>query len=218
MALQNASVQNDLDAVMCDGMSEKRTERDNGECDEATCSGVSASTKNVMENPFKKRALEVNGVRDKADVVCGKDEACAKGDQEEKKRKFNDEVVLYTADFKEKIKGINSNELKKIVRIDAIGATLYKITFEDMASANKFINNVEIKNRKMRAFIPRNFLETFGILRNVPVSFSEEEILEGAKGGGGVGEKPKEKSRDDVVNEMLTPYTYNSIAKKAKRP
>ncbi|XP_073822170.1 uncharacterized protein isoform X5 [Musca autumnalis] len=100
MALQNASVQNDLDAVMCDGMSEKRTERDNGECDEATCSGVSASTKNVMENPFKKRALEVNGVRDKADVVCGKDEACAKGDQEEKKRKFNDEVVLYTADFK----------------------------------------------------------------------------------------------------------------------
>ncbi|XP_073819687.1 uncharacterized protein [Musca autumnalis] len=81
--------------------------------------------------------------------------------------------------FIEKIKDIKSKELKKIERVEAIGVTLYKVIFEDMVSANSFVQNEEIKEKKMRVFIPKNFVETFGVIRNVPVSFSEEELLTG---------------------------------------
>lgn len=160
-------------------------------------------------NAKLKRGLE-NG--DKAIDVCQNEAAEHAGVltqkilQDPKKRRFNDEPTLYSAEHKgefmvlvdtseaeniknkkvknglyfiEKIKDIKAKEFNSIKRVDAIGVTLYKISFENRISANNFIQNEDLKKKKLRAFVPRNFVETFGVIRNVPVCFSEEDLLKG---------------------------------------
>lgn len=46
-----------------------------------------------------------------------------------------------------------------------------------MKSANDFVNNSELKEGKMKVFIPRNFIETFGVIRNVPLCWTEQDIV-----------------------------------------
>lgn len=64
----------------------------------------------------------------------------------------------------EKMKGIKEEEFDKIKRIDAIGVTLYKLTFCDIGAANKFVCNEELKERKLRAFFPAILLKPMALL------------------------------------------------------
>ncbi|XP_073828562.1 uncharacterized protein [Musca autumnalis] len=165
------------------------------------------STVNANVNVCSKRSLE-NGVAKKNKKVCGNggsDEAGVIADKtnyDAKKRRINEDPILYPPEFMvlvdtseaeniknkkvknglyfiEKIKDIKSKEFEMIKRVDAIGVTLYKILFNDRESANAFTGNEELKRKKLRAFIPRNFVETFGVIRNVPLCFSEEDLLKG---------------------------------------
>lgn len=85
--------------------------------------------------------------------------------------------------FISKIKDLKSDEFQKIKKVVAIGVTLYKLTFDDWESANKFIDNDELRKRKLRPFVPRNFIETFGVIRDVPLCYSEEEIMANSTAG-----------------------------------
>lgn len=149
-----------------------------------------------------------------------------------KRRRVNDDSVRYTAEhtgeinvlvdtseaenvknkrvknglyFVEKIKGIKSDEFSKIKKIDAIGVTLYKVSFEDIDSANKFVGNEELRNRKLRAFIPRNFIETFGVIRDVPLGWTEDEILNGLVSSRKVASVKRFSRRDESNTGVFHP-------------
>lgn len=57
--------------------------------------------------------------------------------------------------------------------------TLYKLSFMDIQATYKFVENKELKELRMKAFIRRNFIETYGVIRFVALCWSEEEILQG---------------------------------------
>ncbi|XP_036345344.1 uncharacterized protein LOC118754563 [Rhagoletis pomonella] len=77
-----------------------------------------------------------------------------------------------------KIKGCN---IEGIDTIRAIGVTLYKVLFENVFYANRCLNNEKLKSANIRTFIPRSFLETYGVIRNIPVEYSDAEIRSGLK-------------------------------------
>lgn len=81
--------------------------------------------------------------------------------------------------FVEKTKDIKSDEFDKIKSITAIGITLYKIGFETIEAANAFVLNEKLWEKGMKPFIPRNFVETYGVIRDVPTDWSDEFIMSG---------------------------------------
>lgn len=76
--------------------------------------------------------------------------------------------------FYEKIRDLNCTGIKNI---KAVGITLYKIFFDNVISANKFVLNKKIHEKNIRPFIPKNFIETYGVIRDVPLYLSDEDIL-----------------------------------------
>lgn len=81
--------------------------------------------------------------------------------------------------FISKIKGVMEEEFNNIKKVEANGVTLYKASFEDIKAANMFVENKQLKEMNMRTFIPRNFVETWGGIRDVPLCWSEDHIKDG---------------------------------------
>lgn len=75
----------------------------------------------------------------------------------------------------EKIRNFNISGIKSI---KAIGVTLYKVYFDCAERANACLRNNELKNRNMRAFVPKSFMETYGVIRDVPLYLSDQYILD----------------------------------------
>lgn len=71
---------------------------------------------------------------------------------------------------------IHDIDIPGIKHIKAIGVTLYKIFFDTVDNANLCLANIELKSRNMRAFVPKSFLETFGVIRNIPLYLTDDEI------------------------------------------
>lgn len=59
------------------------------------------------------------------------------------------------------------SKIKHLKCDEAIGVKLCKVSLIDRQSANKFVENGELKALKMRTFIPRNFTETYEVIRNI---------------------------------------------------
>lgn len=127
--------------------------------------------------------IDINDQRELGKKFRGREEI-ADEKTEDEQFKFNDKQTLYSMDHTgeiivlvdtseadeirnkrvknglylvEKMKGVKCDEFKNIKRIDAIGVTLYKVMFNNIESANKFVSNEELSNKKLRAFIPKNF-------------------------------------------------------------
>lgn len=75
-----------------------------------------------------------------------------------------------------KIKNCN---MVGIDTIKSIGITFYKVLFENAAYANECVKRNMLNAIGIRTFIPRNFIETFGVIRDIPTEYSEAEIRDG---------------------------------------
>lgn len=70
------------------------------------------------------------------------------------------------------------NEIKGVINLRRINATKVGVVFNQAIFANNFLKNEEFLTRnKLRAFIPARAVEVTGVLRYVPVSISNEELL-----------------------------------------
>jgi len=74
----------------------------------------------------------------------------------------------------EKTRHIKISEFKEIV---ALSPHLYKTYFKNTKGAKACVNNENLKRMNIVAFIPRNFVELWGIIKGVPAGFSDQEIL-----------------------------------------
>ncbi|XP_073824138.1 uncharacterized protein [Musca autumnalis] len=92
------------DAVMREADYNKASEKD-GVCGEGIAvngDGGSVNQVAMRDTLVGKRMLKENGGRDKL-VKASNQKTMADGKQDAKKRRFNDEVVLYTPEYKEKL-------------------------------------------------------------------------------------------------------------------
>ncbi|XP_036332849.1 uncharacterized protein LOC118744165 [Rhagoletis pomonella] len=62
----------------------------------------------------------------------------------------------------------------------AIGVTLFKLGVTNVKSANDILRNKKLQEKQMRAFIPRSFIETYGVIRDIPLDITEDEIKSNA--------------------------------------
>lgn len=74
-----------------------------------------------------------------------------------------------------KIKDYN---IDGIDEIKAIGITLYRVTFENVLYANRCVQNEILQSSKIKTFIPKNYVETYGVIRGIPIEYSDAEIKE----------------------------------------
>ena len=57
-----------------------------------------------------------------------------------------------------------------------IGKTLYRIKFDSATNANFFVNS-NFNDLKIRPFIPFTYIYSYGVIRGIPPSFTDEAIL-----------------------------------------
>lgn len=102
----------------------------------------------------------------------------------------------------EKIRNFN---LDKPKHIKAIGKSLYKITFETYEHANNSLTNAKLIDNNIRAFIPKNFTETYGVVRQVPTTFNDNEIMANIHSNVKVTSVQRILKRDTENKENLVP-------------
>lgn len=70
--------------------------------------------------------------------------------------------------------------LKNVLEIKCTGKNLVKITCKSWSSANNIINSAQLeKLYKYECFVPQGFVESEGIIFNVPLDFDAQEIMDG---------------------------------------
>ncbi|KAI8117088.1 hypothetical protein CVS40_10946 [Lucilia cuprina] len=117
-----------------------------------------------------------------------------------------------------------------IKSIKAIGVSLYRVTFDSVENANNAVRNNDLAKKKIKPFIPRTYLETFGVIRDVPTFLSDEDIILNLQWllprfdiledydqnfpqltqQSSIGFRNK----DVEVNKILTPRPYNNVVMK----
>lgn len=158
--LSNSSDQSEMDIL---------TQSDNVSCgneynvDVRESNNVAASDKNNMENT-KETPFYPNEYDGDVFVLIDTSKLEDNGI-----KKMKNGLFLW-----EKIRNIRIPGIKMI---KAIGVTLYKVLFDSVENANKCLLNDDLKLRNMRAFVPYSFLETYGVIRDIPVFLSEEDIM-----------------------------------------
>ncbi|XP_067644791.1 uncharacterized protein [Eurosta solidaginis] len=75
---------------------------------------------------------------------------------------------------------IRDLRIKDIDHIQAIGRTLYKIIFKSTYHANNFVIDQRVIQRDLKPFIPRTALEIYGIVKGVPLCFSDDDVAKEA--------------------------------------
>ena len=83
--------------------------------------------------------------------------------------KIKKEFVFY-----EKIKSYN---FKGILLIKSIGLTLYRIKFDLPENANLFVST-DLSLINLNAFIPRNYIYSYGVIRGIPTNINENELID----------------------------------------
>lgn len=84
-------------------------------------------------------------------------------------RRMNSELFLF-----EKLKNI---EYSEDILLKNIGERLYRASFKNADAANNFVLNKKLSFVGLEAFIPDRFTQKFGIIRNVPLSFTDKDIM-----------------------------------------
>lgn len=78
----------------------------------------------------------------------------------------------------ERIRDLNFGGIRDI---KTIGRTLYRVSFDNVTTANSFVLDERLRGKGLRAFIPRNLIETYGVIRDVPIYISDEDIMRDIK-------------------------------------
>lgn len=73
------------------------------------------------------------------------------------------------------LQSLNLNQ--GVLRINRIGFRRSKILFATAKQANAVLKSEELKKHNLKTFVPISFVHKFGVIRDVPKSLSEEEIL-----------------------------------------
>lgn len=63
-----------------------------------------------------------------------------------------------------------------IVNISSIGINRVKVEFSKAESANKLVNNSILKGKKYNSFIPKFLIRRQGVIRNIDLEFTEDEL------------------------------------------
>jgi hypothetical protein len=75
-------------------------------------------------------------------------------------------------------KFLKFNDVPGVVEINKRHNYRYNITFKTFSTANEFLNHTCLINQNLRAFMPHNRLFRLGVLTNIGVEYTEEEIME----------------------------------------
>lgn len=67
-------------------------------------------------------------------------------------------------------------KIKNIVTINSMGKNRIRVVLKSAFDANVLINNKQLENEKLRAFIPNHLVERKGLIRSVDTYFNEEYI------------------------------------------
>ncbi|XP_037821429.1 uncharacterized protein LOC119610335 [Lucilia sericata] len=59
-----------------------------------------------------------------------------------------------------------------------VGYNTFRFSFNNFSSANNFVTNPILRTAQLKAFIPDRFIAKFIVIRNVPISFTDELIRE----------------------------------------
>lgn len=70
------------------------------------------------------------------------------------------------------------NLVSGVTEIKKVAANRVRVVCKDMISANKIIECPNFKQHNINAFIPNEHIKTVGIIKNVPLDFSLDEIRE----------------------------------------
>lgn len=73
---------------------------------------------------------------------------------------------------------LNKLRLKSALNTKQIGKFRNKIVFKDKDEANKLISDKSLEPENLKAFIPKQYVERVGVIKDVPEELSENEILE----------------------------------------
>lgn len=68
--------------------------------------------------------------------------------------------------------------VKHIIDIKEMGKNRVKVVFNNIQGANDLVNNNNLAQENLRAFIPNHLLEKKGLIRGVDTYFDEEYILQ----------------------------------------
>ena len=69
-----------------------------------------------------------------------------------------------------------NNSINDVLKIDHSGRQRVSITFKNASSANDFLSHPLLARNNMRAFIPQQLVKRVGVIRNIPIDVSEEDI------------------------------------------
>ncbi|XP_036347411.1 uncharacterized protein LOC118756774 [Rhagoletis pomonella] len=103
------------------------------------------------------------------------------------------------------------SQIKDLRHIDidyifSLGRSLYKITFKNTYAANNFVLDDKLCKRGLKPFIPNTALEMYGVIRGVPLCFSETDFIKEAKSSIPIRSAKRFMRKDPTTNE-LTPTT-----------
>lgn len=96
-------------------------------------------------------------------ILCDTSKATGKSDS------LRNSLFFYESIRKFKFKGI--------LLISHIGKTLFRIKFKTASDANNFVN-FDLSSLGYRAFIPTSFVYSYGVIRGIPLGYSDEYIRE----------------------------------------
>lgn len=73
---------------------------------------------------------------------------------------------------------LNKLRLKSALNTKQIGKFRNKITFKDKNEANKLISDKSLEPDNLKAFIPKQYVERVGVIKDVPEELTEQDILD----------------------------------------
>lgn len=73
------------------------------------------------------------------------------------------------------------NLTKDIIELRQTGRQRIKISFSNKISANSLVNDINLVTENLKAFIPSQFIQRIGIVKNIETDISNEELIENSQ-------------------------------------
>lgn len=165
--------------------------------DEASRSEKNSTSGTITDNGLTTPANDFNNF---VDSLSQKEEKESKGKNEvsySKKNLYrhNDQgpfiVFMETLTTNRDSKPINDIRMGKlmkakklmndIIELRQTGRHRIKISFSNKHSANQLINDINLVTENLKAFIPSQFIQRIGIVKNIETDLSNEELIENIK-------------------------------------
>lgn len=103
-----------------------------------------------------------------------------------------------------------------LLNLRTIGNGKAKITFDSALNANNFVLHNNFKSKNLIAYIPKSFVEKFGVIKHVPTKYGEAYILDNIDSPIPIHSVQRLKRRDPTNPETFIPTTTIKIGFKGK--